>query len=299
MNLASLLNPNAIFLRQPVQDKAEAIRILLKALLARNQEENRYDEILDLLFKREALGGTSFPTGITVPHARIENFDDFRIGILVPEKNFMDGEQEVRFVVLFLTEKSSSNLYLNALAGMMKLSADKDFFAKLIASRDADTLMEQIRERAVLVRKELTVADIMSQEVAITTKEARLLDVIDQFYSQGFSYIPVVSAENTLIGEITVLDILQIGVPAYAAMIGNLKFLKTFEPFEELLKKEDSMQVAQVMKKPVLTISPDSSLIEAVVGLTKHQRRQIPVISDGKLVGVISMMDILKKVIRA
>ena len=44
-------------------------------------------------------------------------------------------------------------------------------------------------------------------------------------------------------------------------MLGSLSFLKTFEPFDELLKNEDKIFVRDVMKQPMLEINPEASII--------------------------------------
>lgn len=81
-------------------------------------------------------------------------------------------------------------------------------------------------------------------------------------------------------------------------MVGNLKFLNTFEPLEELLKNEENLKIKQIMRKPSLQFSDDTSIIEAVLELTQNKRRHIPVVKDKKVIGIISIMDILNKVLR-
>ena len=86
--------------------------------------------------------------------------------------------------------------------------------------------------------------------------------------------------------------------PDYTNYLGNLQFLKTFEPFERLLKDENKILVRDVMRETDITLSPDSTLIEALFTMKKSKRRHLPIVVKDKVVGIISFTDIFKKVIK-
>ena len=54
----------------------------------------------------------------------------------------------------------------------------------------------------------------------------------------------------------------------------------------------DTTPVKEIMSRCVLTASPDSSVDEAAEIMSKGQIRRLPVVSKGKLVGVLSLSDI-------
>jgi len=57
--------------------------------------------------------------------------------------------------------------------------------------------------------------------------------------------------------------------------------------------------VSEVMSKPVITVSPDTSIKEAVVLMQQKDIRRLPVVSNnGLMVGIITDKDILKAVIK-
>jgi acetoin utilization protein AcuB len=55
----------------------------------------------------------------------------------------------------------------------------------------------------------------------------------------------------------------------------------------------DKLTVAEVMTKPVLTISPDDSVEDAARLLLKHRIGGLPVVRQGELVGILTETDIL------
>jgi len=298
MLLSSLLDPELVKTRIKVASREEAIQILLKEMFAHYQFQIGHDVVLNAVKDRENLGGTVLPTGLSVPHARIDLFNDILIGIASLKTPILENGIEVHTVVLLLTSKTTSNLYLNSLAAFAKISQNKELFAKINAAATPTELISLIHASNIEVKKELTVEHIMGTTIISVSPEDNLKAVIDLFVEHNINYLPVIDSSQAFVGEITVLDTLRLGIPNYAQMIGNISFLKSFEPLEDLLEKEETIKVRDVFEKPAHTFTKSTSIIEAVSTFTKSRRRYIPVLEDGKLVGIISYMDILKKVLR-
>jgi CBS domain-containing protein len=62
----------------------------------------------------------------------------------------------------------------------------------------------------------------------------------------------------------------------------------------DLLKNREEDQVALLMSRSPVTISPNDTLVEAARLLVKHRIRRLPVVEDGALAGIISIADIVK-----
>jgi CBS domain-containing protein len=90
-------------------------------------------------------------------------------------------------------------------------------------------------------------------------------DAADMFYKSHLGYLPVLDNRGLVVGELTVEDLFAIGIPDYAIKMENLKFLTHFEPFEELLKNENSIRIRDVMKKPEIILEEESPVVEAVL----------------------------------
>lgn len=298
MLLSSLLDPELVKVRVKATNRAEIIHQLLEEMFKHYQFQLSFEDVLGAVRAREELGGTVFPTGLSVPHARIDLFNDILIGVATLKTPIEENGVEVRMVVLILTSKTTSNLYLNSLAAFAKLSQNQEMFAKILSSSSPSELLGVIQAATIEVKKELTVEHIMTHPLISVQPETTIRQIIDNFVENDLSYLPVVDAEGNFKGECTVLEILQLGIPNYAQLIGNINFLKTFEPLEELLDKEDSIQVKDVMEQPTHSFTRSTSIVEAVSSFIKSRRRQIPVMENGKIVGVVSYMDIIKKVLR-
>ena len=54
------------------------------------------------------------------------------------------------------------------------------------------------------------------------------------------------------------------------------------------------MAVREIVTHPTITIAPDDALKRAMSLMTHHRVRHLPVIVDGKLVGMVSIGDVVK-----
>jgi CBS domain-containing protein len=54
------------------------------------------------------------------------------------------------------------------------------------------------------------------------------------------------------------------------------------------------MAVLEIVTHPVITIAPDDTLKRAMSLITHHRVRHLPVIANGKLVGIVSIGDVVR-----
>lgn len=121
----------------------------------------------------------------------------------------------------------------------------------------------------------MTVREVMCKRVVAATENATCHDLAKKMLSGFFSGLPVVDKDNHVIGMVTEFDILKV--------------------LQEN-KNEDfcTIRAKDFMSKNLVTISEDAGLDEAIKLLTEKHFIRLPVVKDGKLVGVISRGDILR-----
>ncbi|WP_058739709.1 CBS domain-containing protein [Methanobrevibacter millerae] len=126
---------------------------------------------------------------------------------------------------------------------------------------------------------EQKVSEIMTRDVITTTPETDVVYAFEKLMQYKISSLPVVDGEK-IIGIITATD------------VGHNLILDKYEL---------GTKVEEIMVKDVVTISPDDTL-ETAIDVMKEAipgsgiLNQIPIVEDGKLVGIISDGDIIQEV---
>ena len=122
------------------------------------------------------------------------------------------------------------------------------------------------------------VKEIMTTDVITTTCDVDVVCAFEKLMKNKISSLPVLEDEK-LVGIITATD------------VGHNLILDKYEL---------GTSVKEIMIKPVVTVSPEDD-IETAINIMKDGAssgilNQLPVVEDGKLVGIISDGDIIQEV---
>ena len=60
-------------------------------------------------------------------------------------------------------------------------------------------------------------------------------------------------------------------------------------------KNPESTTVGEIASNDVVTVQPDQDLDEALSLMAKHQVRRLPVVEDGRLIGVLAQADVARE----
>ncbi|MCX7881750.1 MAG: CBS domain-containing protein [Brevinematales bacterium] len=298
MLFSSFLQPELYWTKMEVSDTRLLLEKMIKGISHEFSLSIDEHEIIQKILQREKDRATLLGECFWVPHFRIADLEDLIIGVSFLKTPLRVENTDVKGVFLILTGPSRSTLYLNALSALSSIASEKDCSQKMCEGLDFETFCRLLDEKNVRIKKDLTLRDIMSTEVHTVREDQNLEEVLDLFVKYQLSYAPVVNKNHQFIAEINMIDIMRIGMPAYTSALPTMSFLSSFEPFEELLKHEKNILVRQIMRKPEVVLSPDTSIVEAVFEFTNHRRRHLPVAEKDKIVGIVSYMDMLNKVLR-
>ncbi len=126
------------------------------------------------------------------------------------------------------------------------------------------------------------VRDRMSRSPVTITSDESLQTAMELLHKHNVRELPVVE-HGELIGIVTDRDLREIA-PSYPV----------FRDQEEIRYYLQNLKVAKAMTVDPLKISPERSLLEAAKVLHTYRIGALPVVEGGRLVGIISVTDILK-----
>jgi CBS domain-containing protein len=79
------------------------------------------------------------------------------------------------------------------------------------------------------------------------------------------------------------------------AVLGLISEREIVHAFARYGETVGSMPVKEIMPHGVTTVSPDESVNRVMNLMTRHRVRHMPVLSGGRLVGIISIGDVVKQ----
>jgi CBS domain-containing protein len=152
------------------------------------------------------------------------------------------------------------------------------------------------------------VRDVMCTNVVCFSPESSVFEVARILSEKNISGAPVVENEK-VVGVISTSDIvkfiktkLKIGsvheIPSLSLLF--LDLIKTGKDFVELkkeVKKIENVKIKNIMSKKVVSISPEASIFDAAELMDKYDVNRLPVIENGKLIGIIARADIIKAIV--
>jgi CBS domain-containing protein len=128
----------------------------------------------------------------------------------------------------------------------------------------------------------MRVRDLMQRDV-VTLRAGDSLDLADDIMRLGrIRHLPVVSGER-LVGILSQRDL-------FRAAVSSLLQLKRAAEREWLA----AVPVESVMTSPVTTAHPDDSVRQAVGVMLERKIGCLPVVEDGRLVGLLAESDCLR-----
>jgi len=299
MQLISLLDAKLIYFEEQSLPKEEVYRKLVGKICSFYKLPDCGTKLFDLIMKREAEASTVYPTGLAIPHIRLDNFNDTVIGICIPRKPIKDAETDIKLFILIITDNKSAKLYLNIVSTILKMSKDTEFMKKLYQEKDGGGIFQQLKKADIRVVQEVIIQDIMTPDPVVIQDTATLKELGDILGKNNITFVPVVDEQGFLVGEVNILQYLKVGVPDYLMMMDNLNFLRSYEPFERLFEKEEQVLVKDIMSAADEITYPTTSIIKVVFEMIQHQKRAMTVIDKKKVVGIVTAMDIFRKVVRA
>ncbi len=140
-----------------------------------------------------------------------------------------------------------------------------------------NTYLKNIIYKISIVRifKLAIAKDIMTKKIITIKENTSVRDTIKLILEKRISGIPVVDDNMLLVGIISEKDLLQL------AFFGNI----------------DDAKVADLMSKDVHTMQEDTDLLEIYEFFTQNNYKRVPILSNNKLVGIISRKDMLKHIL--
>lgn len=148
----------------------------------------------------------------------------------------------------------------------------------------------------------VSVRDVMSTPVVTVSPDATLFDCLVTMRSNGYSGLPVLGETDRVVGVVSERDIARVFAGSLSerrvkALLDVLMVGLLAQPeasLREARERLEQTRVREAMSAPPFVVRPDAPLELAAEVMTENRINRLPVVSRGKLVGLLARADLVR-----
>jgi CBS domain-containing protein len=135
----------------------------------------------------------------------------------------------------------------------------------------------------------------MKRDVVSITPDATLREGAALILEKRIGTLPVVDNGGTLVGTVSITDIVKMFLPDFVAVMDEIDFVHDYGDLEntsaEDRQRAKMLHVFDIMEEAI-AMEEDAGLVHALSVMEKHNLRDLIVTQGGKLIGIASQVDI-------
>ncbi|HLT70418.1 MAG TPA: CBS domain-containing protein [Acidimicrobiales bacterium] len=141
----------------------------------------------------------------------------------------------------------------------------------------------------------MKVRDVMTTAVVTVGPEATFAEVVDTLLDNDVGGVPVVDGAGRLLGVVTEADL--VAKEAYGdrprrALGLVVDYLRGHDP--QWVRKAAGRTARELMTMAPVTVAPGDDLAVAAQFMLEFRHARLPVVEDGRLVGIVARQDLLE-----
>lgn len=127
----------------------------------------------------------------------------------------------------------------------------------------------------------ISAAQIMSRDVQCASRDTSLEHALYLLTHHHLKALPVLDEQQQLVGIVSLIDLV-----AKTQQLGGFSFLKRS-------RRKSNLRVEQLMSSPAISVAADSHVVELIPLMSVQGLHCLPVLEQGKLVGIITQTDLV------
>jgi len=149
----------------------------------------------------------------------------------------------------------------------------------------------------------LKARDIMTREVTTVSPETEVVQAARALMEKHVNGLPVVDGEGNLVGIICQSDLIaqqkKLPLPSIFTLLDSIIPLGSSKNLDKEMRKIAAATVSEAMTTNPATVGPETGIEDIATLMVKKSYHTIPVVEEGKLVGIIGKEDVLRTLIPA
>ena len=151
------------------------------------------------------------------------------------------------------------------------------------------------------------VKEYMTKKVVSFKASDKIIDAAKIFVKTKISGAPIID-HGRVVGVVSVSDITKtmdlhfehrnfVHPSPEGLVLSLLKTAADYTKHRKQMKEIGAETIGQIMSRNVITIGPEESIYEAAAKMQKRRVHRLPVVSKGKLVGIIAREDLIRALV--
>ena len=201
-----------------------------------------------------------------------------------------DNETQcARIVLLIVAPRKFAAEYLQLVGAFARLLSKRPIIDDILAQSDAASLAGLDAFREYELPAQLSVRDIMTYQPKTIDADMGLTEAAREMVRLGVGGLPVVDDDGLVVG-----------------MLGERELLRSLSNYLQGGRGESTRApgvpsskptVRDAMTRQVLCVSPDQAIADVSSMMTNKDVDRVPVVRDGRLVGLLTRGDIVRKLL--
>ena len=290
MTLRDLLSADHIVL--PLE--GETLRDALDEMLERLEQRGI---VRDASVVRRLLADTrmrdvvALGPDIVLPHFRTDAVKDLTMSIGIAPQPIRVADApglQPSIVILILAPREAATLYLQTVSTITRLVDIPGVVERIAGAASADDVIAMPELAQARIQPRLTVRDIMSHRVWSVSPDQSAREAVDMMVRRRINALPVVGQKDEVLGIVTDRELMSALLPQIPRAGDEADSPRRAAALRDT-------RVRDIMSRSVLCIADEMGLNEVATLMINKDVEQVPVVSEGRLVGVLTRSDIIRK----
>lgn len=143
----------------------------------------------------------------------------------------------------------------------------------------------------------------MTSDPITVSPGTSVTDVAKMMVDSRVGGLPVMNEDGDLLGIVTESDLVvqesDVEFPSFVSFLSGYVFVPgSLHRFEEKFRRAVAATAGEVMSERVVTIDAGETIEHAATLMTRRKLKRLPVLEEGRLVGMLTMADIVRLISR-
>jgi CBS domain-containing protein len=138
----------------------------------------------------------------------------------------------------------------------------------------------------------MKVHELMAPGFVTVAPKTPLREILQLMLRHHLNDILIVDSEQRLAGIVTFADLTRKLLPTEKELMEHEEYIATPQSMEDRFRDIAGVPVDEIMTRNVITVSPDLEALKAGATMIALRIKQLPVVRNHKVMGIISHTDI-------